>query len=138
MLRRLPGAAAVVADVGGGPGRYALWLASLGSQVEHRDLMPLHVEQRAADTAGMAGIHTAVGDVRDLDLPDASVDAVLLLGPLYHLTDRAERDVHCRMRADRPAERAGVRRRDLAMGGPDRRHAPGAALPRVPGGARPH
>jgi SAM-dependent methyltransferase len=29
--------------------------------------------------------------VRDLDLPDASVDAVLLLGPLYHLTDRAER-----------------------------------------------
>ena len=53
--------------------------------------MPLHVEQLRAEAAGVAGIHTAVGDVRDLDLPDASVDAVLLLGPLYHLTDRAER-----------------------------------------------
>ncbi len=90
-LRHLPAAPAVVADIGGGPGRYALWLASLGYQVEHRDLMPLHVEQLAADAAGVPGIHTAVGDVRDLDLPDASVDAVLLLGPLYHLVDRAER-----------------------------------------------
>ena len=91
VLRRLPAAPAVVADIGGGPGRYALWLASLGYQVEHRDLMPLHVEQLTAEVAGVAGIHTAVGDARDLDLPDASVDAVLLLGPLYHLTDRAER-----------------------------------------------
>jgi hypothetical protein len=31
----------MVADIGGGPGRYALWLASLGYQVEHRDLVPL-------------------------------------------------------------------------------------------------
>ena len=30
VLRRLPAAPAVVADIGGGPGRYALWLASLG------------------------------------------------------------------------------------------------------------
>ena len=91
VLRRLPAVPAVVADIGGGPGRYALWLASLGYQVEHRDLMPLHVEQLRGEAAGVAGIHTAVGDARDLDLPDASVDAVLLLGPLYHLIDRAER-----------------------------------------------
>jgi SAM-dependent methyltransferase len=90
-LRHLPAAPAVVADIGGGPGRYALWLASLGYQVEHRDLMPLHVEQLTADAAGVPGIHTAVGDALDLDLADASVDAVLLLGPLYHLVDRAER-----------------------------------------------
>jgi SAM-dependent methyltransferase len=70
VLRRLPAVPALVADIGGGPGRYALWLASLGYQVEHRDLMPLHVEQLAAEVAGMAGIHTAVGDVRDLDLPN--------------------------------------------------------------------
>jgi SAM-dependent methyltransferase len=91
VLRRLPAAPAVVADIGGGPGRYALWLASLGYQVEHRDLMALHVEQLRAEVTGVAGIHTAVGDARDLDLPDGSVDAILLLGPLYHLTDRAER-----------------------------------------------
>jgi SAM-dependent methyltransferase len=91
VLRRLPAAPAVVADIGGGPGRYARWLASLEYQVEHRDLMPLHVEQLAADMAGVAGIHTTVGDARDIDLPDASVAAVLLLGPLYHLADRADR-----------------------------------------------
>jgi SAM-dependent methyltransferase len=91
VLRRLPAAPAMVADIGGGPGRYALWLASLGYRVEHRDLVPLHVEQLMADAAEMPGIHIAVGDVRDLDLPGASVDAVLLLGPLYHLIDRAER-----------------------------------------------
>ena len=91
VLRRLPAPPAVVADIGGGPGRYALWLASLGYQVEHRDLMPLHVEQLVAEAAGLTGVRTAVGDARDLDLPDASADAAMLLGPLYHLTDRAER-----------------------------------------------
>jgi SAM-dependent methyltransferase len=88
VLRALPPAPAVVADVGGGPGRYALWLAGLGYRVVHRDLMPLHVQQLTA--AGAAGIESAVGDARELDLADASVDAVLLLGPLYHL-DRADR-----------------------------------------------
>ncbi len=34
--RRLPAAPAVIADIGGGPGRYALWLAELGYAVEHR------------------------------------------------------------------------------------------------------
>jgi len=91
IARRLPPPPAVVADIGGGPGRYALWLASLGYRVEHRDMMPLHVSQLQADAAGMPGIRAAVGDARELDLPDASVDAVLLLGPLYHLVTRAER-----------------------------------------------
>lgn len=91
LARRLPPPPAVIADIGGGPGRYALWLASLGYQVEHRDLIPLHVSQLQADAAGMPQIRTATGDARQLDLPDASADAVLLLGPLYHLASRAQR-----------------------------------------------
>ena len=91
ILRHLPTAPALVADIGGGPGRYALWLAGLGYRVEHRDLVPLHVSQLAQDASGIAGLRTAVGDARDLDLADTSVDAVLLLGPLYHLRRRAER-----------------------------------------------
>jgi SAM-dependent methyltransferase len=91
LARRLPPPPAVIADIGGGPGRYALWLASLGYQVEHRDLMPAHVGQLQADAAGRPGIRAAVADARDLDLPDASADAVLLLGPLYHLARRADR-----------------------------------------------
>src|SRR5580698_5098114 len=92
VLRHLPPAPARVADVGGGPGRYALWLAGLGYRVEHRDLMPLHVRQVEDDAAARGfRLRTAVGDARDQDLGDASVDAVLLLGPLYHLRQRADR-----------------------------------------------
>jgi SAM-dependent methyltransferase len=98
VLRALPPAPAVVADIGGGPGRYALWLAERGYHVKHRDLVPLHVDQvtaaaapmAAADAAGGGRVESAVGDARSLDLADASVDVVLLLGPLYHL-DRADR-----------------------------------------------
>jgi SAM-dependent methyltransferase len=91
VLRRLPGPPSVVADIGGGPGRYSLWLAGRGHRVEHRDLVPLHVEQLRAEAGPGPGIRTAVGDARDLDLGDAAVDAVLLLGPLYHLRWRADR-----------------------------------------------
>jgi SAM-dependent methyltransferase len=89
LQRRLPRAPAVIADIGGGPGHYAVWLAELGYRVRHRDLMDLHVDQLRAH--GDPAIETAVGDARDLDLPDASVDAVLLLGPLYHLPDHEDR-----------------------------------------------
>jgi SAM-dependent methyltransferase len=91
ILRALPPAPAVVADIGGGPGRYALWLAGLGYRVVHRDLVPLHVREVVAAAGPQARIESAVGDARDLDLADASADAVLLLGPLYHLRRRADR-----------------------------------------------
>lgn len=40
---------------------------------------------------GELPIETTVGDAQSLDLQDGSADAVLLLGPLYHLETRAER-----------------------------------------------
>ncbi|HET7170940.1 MAG TPA: hypothetical protein VFI18_04835 [Gaiellales bacterium] len=49
--RALPRAPATVADVGGGPGRYSLWLAGRGYTVRHRDLVQLHVDQVSADAA---------------------------------------------------------------------------------------
>jgi SAM-dependent methyltransferase len=91
VLRHLPEPPARVADIGGGPGRYTRWLAERGYAVVHRDPVALHVEQLTADADGRARIQTAIGDARALDLRDASVDAVLLLGPLYHLRRRAER-----------------------------------------------
>lgn len=92
LLRHLPPAPAVVADIGGGLGRFALWLAGLGYRVEHRDIVAAHVEhvRRAAAEAG-ADVGTAVGDARELDLADGTVDAVLLLGPLYHLPAEDDR-----------------------------------------------
>jgi len=92
--RYLPRSPTVVADVGGGPGRYALWLAERGYHVHLVDPVPLHVEQaRLAfrERRGLALASAEVGDARALRLPDESADAVLLLGPLYHLTERAER-----------------------------------------------
>jgi SAM-dependent methyltransferase len=89
--RRLPPAPAVIADIGGGPGRYTLWLAGLGYQVEHRDLMPLHVQQLAEELSSGQAVRTRIGDARQLDLPDSSADAVLMLGPIYHLRRRADR-----------------------------------------------
>jgi len=53
--RVLPPAPADVVDVGGGPGGYAVWLASRGYNVDLLDLVPLHVEQarEAFKTSGL-------------------------------------------------------------------------------------
>jgi SAM-dependent methyltransferase len=99
--RWLPGPPADVLDVGGGPGAYAVWLAARGYRVVLIDPVPLHVAQAqaAAARAGRALLARA-GDARRLEEPDGAWDAVLLLGPLYHLTERAER-----LRALREARR---------------------------------
>jgi ubiquinone/menaquinone biosynthesis C-methylase UbiE len=92
--RYLPPSPAVVIDVGGGPGRYAVWLAERGYRVHLVDPVPLHVEQAriaAGVRPGAALASAEVGDARALQLPDAHADAVLLLGPLYHLAERTER-----------------------------------------------
>lgn len=90
--RHLPSPPARLADIGSGPGVYSLWLAERGYDVTARDLMPLHVAQLrdAVEERGLT-VHAAVSDARRLDLPDATVDAVLLFGPLYHLQERAGR-----------------------------------------------
>jgi len=92
--RYLPAPPAVVADIGGGPGRYAVWLAQRGYRVHLVDPVPLHVEQAraaASDLRGAALASAEVGDARALRLSDASVDVVLLMGPLYHLPERGDR-----------------------------------------------
>jgi len=88
--RLLPGPPARLLDAGGGPGAYAGPLARRGYRVHLAGPVPLHVEQaRQAAAAGPAGGFTAaVGDARTLAEPDRSQDAVLLFGPLYHLTGR--------------------------------------------------
>jgi SAM-dependent methyltransferase len=91
LLRALPPAPATIADIGGGPGAYALWLAGLGYRVVHRDIVPLHVEQLSRAAPPGTAIESRIGDARSLDLAEASVDAVLLLGPLYHLQAAADR-----------------------------------------------
>jgi ubiquinone/menaquinone biosynthesis C-methylase UbiE len=91
--RLLPAPPARVLDVGGGPGTYAAPLAQRGYRVHVVDPVPLHIEQarQAAGADSPASFTAALGDARELAEPDASQDAVLLFGPLYHLTEAAHR-----------------------------------------------
>ncbi|HST18998.1 MAG TPA: methyltransferase domain-containing protein [Gaiellaceae bacterium] len=90
----LPAAPADVLDVGGGAGVYATRLARAGHRVQLVDVVALHVEQARAAAAELPGAHftASLGDARDLSaFAGESVDVVLLLGPLYHLTERSDR-----------------------------------------------
>ena len=62
------------------------------------DLMPEHVEQAAA----IAGVRASVGDARSLDARRRQFDVVLLLGPLYHLVEAADRRRRCARRRGWP------------------------------------
>lgn len=92
--RHLPQLPAVIVDVGGGSGAYSCWLSEKGYEVHFLDPVKRHVQQakkasRAQPDHPLASI--ALGDACKIDRPSASVDAVLLLGPLYHLTAKQDR-----------------------------------------------
>ncbi len=87
--RFIPEKPARIIDIGGGPGVYAEWLTDLGCEVHLIDPVPKHIDQARARSEDIAGAE--VGDARSLDHPDDSFDMALLLGPLYHLTDRSDR-----------------------------------------------
>jgi ubiquinone/menaquinone biosynthesis C-methylase UbiE len=88
--RHLPPPPAVVADIGGGPGVYATWLTQRRYRVHLIDLVARHVETaRQADDTGL--LSAEIADARQIPMSEGSVDAVLLLGPLYHLVGREDR-----------------------------------------------
>ena len=91
--RHAPPPPATVLDVGGAAGAYALWLASSGYDVHLIDPVPRLVNEAARRSEGATRhlISCRVGDARALDFPDAVADLVLMLGPLYHLTERTDR-----------------------------------------------
>jgi ubiquinone/menaquinone biosynthesis C-methylase UbiE len=113
ILRHLPPAPAKILDVGGGAGAYALWLAERGYEVYLLDPVPKHIEQ-AREASSRQPQHplasAEIGDARKLPHADASVDGVLMLGPLYHLTEREDR-----ITALREARRV-LRARGIAWG----------------------
>jgi SAM-dependent methyltransferase len=82
-----------VVDVGGAAGAYALWLAQAGYAVHLLDPVPRLVAeaQRLSAAAERPLVSCRVGDARALDVPAETADIVLLLGPLYHLTDSEDR-----------------------------------------------
>ena len=90
LSRLLPEGQLNICDVGGGVGYYADWLAAQGHTVTLIELAPAAVAY--AKSHQSAPYRAEVGDARDLSMCKSdSIDAVLLMGPLYHLLEREDR-----------------------------------------------
>lgn len=83
-----------VVDVGGGPGRYAVWIAERGYEVtmlepseRQREIAREKVAER-----DLEAVTVRDGDVRDLPIEDDAADATICVGgPLSHVIDDDER-----------------------------------------------
>lgn len=93
LARFLPPAPAEILDVGGGPAIHSFWLTELGYRTHLVDIVPKHIEagRRIERELDLPLASLTIGDARELHFPDHSVDAVVLLGPLYHLLRRMDR-----------------------------------------------
>ena len=83
-----------ILDCGGGPGQYSIYLAQQGYQVTLFDLSPelLMMAQEKATDSGVKFDRVEQGTAIDLSrFADNTFDAVLLMGPLYHLLDNNSR-----------------------------------------------
>jgi S-adenosylmethionine-dependent methyltransferase len=94
LAEHLPPPPARVLDCGGGPGRYALELARRGYDVTLFDLSSenLRLAEQKASEAGLTLAAYEQGTATDISrFSDEAFDAVLLMGPLYHLLESAAR-----------------------------------------------
>lgn len=93
VARHLSPPPAVIFDVGGAAGVYAFPLAKQGYQVHLIDPVDLHLVQARtyASQSGVTLTSITQSDARHLGVPSGSADAVLLLGPLYHLVENSDR-----------------------------------------------
>ena len=97
LTRHLPASGRIL-DIGGGPGRYAAWLADRGYRVTLADISPELLDIARSRLGGDPVRPGAIdeitqADARDLSRwRDQSFDAVLSLGPFYHLTGLDDRD----------------------------------------------
>lgn len=83
-----------IIDIGGGPGRYSLYLSQKGHYVTLVDLSKQNIEtaKAKAKERGIGLEEYIVADVLQFSHPDM-FDCVLLMGPLYHLLSEAERSM---------------------------------------------
>ena len=109
LAKFLPPPPAVLLDIGGAAGAYAFPLASRGYQVHLIDPVELHLMQARsfASESGIALASIIQGDARRSNFPADSADAILLLGPLYHLVERSDR-LQALREARRTLKRGGI------------------------------
>lgn len=81
----------VIYDVGGGIGIYSSWLANMNNEVHLLELAPWAVEYAKRNQNENNEFVSEVCDARNINREDESADAILLMGPLYHLQNKSER-----------------------------------------------
>jgi len=93
LTRVLPRPPARIVDVGGAAGAYSLWLAERGYEVHLVDassrLVDVARTRSASSRSSIASL--SVADARRLPHETGSAAAVLVMGPLYHLTAAGDR-----------------------------------------------
>lgn len=84
-----------ILEIGAATGGYTEWLAERGYQVTAVDLSEVlmsRCRQRLSERGLTGNVDCLVADARDLSsVPGTDFDAVLLMGPLYHLTLKKNR-----------------------------------------------
>jgi ubiquinone/menaquinone biosynthesis C-methylase UbiE len=93
LSRILPPRPARVIDVGGAAGAYSFWLADQGFDVHLVDASSRLIEEARARNAirSKPVASLTLGDARSLPQDRESAGVVLVMGPLYHLTEEADR-----------------------------------------------
>lgn len=93
LQRFAPKPPAILYDIGGGSGTYAIPLAQQGYKVHLIDLTNAYLTKARQK---MKRFHIMLeecseGDAREIQAADEVADVVLLLGPLYHLQNKTDR-----------------------------------------------
>jgi S-adenosylmethionine-dependent methyltransferase len=100
----LPSQGAIL-EVGAATGRYTLELAKRGYMLTAVDLSAALIEQcrkNLVDEGLASRVQLVVADARDLGaVTEKQFDAVLLMGPLYHLVVEADRKIAVKEASDR-------------------------------------
>lgn len=95
ILDKMINASSSILDVGAGTGRYSFYLAEKGHQVYALEYTPHNlqiIESKLKGFTASENITAAQGDGRDLSrFEDNCFDAVLCMGPIYHLSNQTDR-----------------------------------------------
>ena len=90
LMENLPKSPAVIYDIGGAYGEYAWWLASLGYEVHLFDISETNIKMSEDLKHEYPNVHlksAEVCDARSIPRKSESADAVLLMGPIYSITE---------------------------------------------------
>ena len=130
LLENLPKPPAVIYDIGGGYGEYAWWLAEKGYEVHLFDLSETNIamsHELAMEFPKCSLAAAEVCDARAIPREAATADAILLMGPLYHITEyedgnHSEYYVKVLDRVCERVLRSTEKREDRHLEGVDHRH----------------